>query len=243
MFKFGARLPGIVLMALGVSAIASPGSLRAAPLLAVDFQGPSWSGPTSPAGYTGIAEGADLTNGVAVGDYTVQATSEGSLFHWSTNGGVGPLAALYADHLAVNTGPGGYARDPNGTGGFNSGNPIDIVLSGFDPNTAYELTFYAYDNGHTHTMKFWDTGGTGNTPLGTVSYTAGSPPTTADQYSTTFQLTSDATGALAITVTATFQEGYLTRVNGFEVAALVPEPASIALLAAGGVSLMARRRA
>jgi len=121
---------------------------------------------------------------------------------------------------------------------------MTIGLTGLNASTAYQLTLYAYDNSNGRTMTFTDftTGSAGAT--GSITWTAGATfdsTTLNSVYSTTLNVTSDATGALVIRDIPTGSAPAL--INGLQLIA-VPEPSSIGLclVAAGGLVLSIRRR-
>jgi hypothetical protein len=145
-----------------------------------------------------------------------------------------------------------------------SSNYLQLSLSGLAPNTAYTVATYSYDSSGGHTTNwtataptvsngisgYWAASPVGNNtftvPSGgeqSITWTAGTTPAPA-----IFTLTSDGTGTInlygwggdGISGDASADTTYL---DGFQIAVAVPEPASLGLLAVGGLAMLRRRRA
>ena len=118
---------------------------------------------------------------------------------------------------------------------------MDFTMSGLNANTAYSLTWFSYDNGGAHNVSFAGISGTSGS-AGPLIYTGGVLPTQNydPDNSITALFTTDGTGGLTVRATDT---GDL-RVNGFQIATVVPEPSSAAilLLGLGAVGSQRRRR-
>jgi len=137
---------------------------------------------------------------------------------------------------------------------FTSCNKMSVTLSNASgtpiaPNTAYQLTVYAYDGNATTGNVYFatDSAGTqfvnGTQALSTISWTNGHVFNTGDTYaSLTFNVTSDSNGQIKF---YDMNNGTASgnRLNGFQLAS-IPEPATMSLLGLGGlVTLLRRRRA
>lgn len=121
----------------------------------------------------------------------------------------------------------------------NDDKQMDLILTGLSANTAYSLTLFSYDNGGSHSVSFAGISGSSGTG-GPLNYTGGVVPT--ENYdpdnSITALFTTDGTGGLTVRASDT---GDL-RINGFEIATVVPEPSSAAILLLGLGAAAAQRR-
>ena len=89
---------------------------------------------------------------------------------------------------------------------FITANALGIQLSGLAANSAYAVTFYAYDNSGGRTQTFTDVTVGGSGLSGTITYTAGyafSASTPNNVFSVTINAISDAGGRLFFTETGT----------------------------------------
>ena len=218
------------LMALGMSS----GAVTAAVFLSVDFE--SANGPFPAEGDTETGFQPFTNHNGAGRTYT---TTEGSIF-------VNVLGEQPAGD------DGYFDRGPIAdTGSFTYGDlyrdfafnnnekQMDFTLTGLLANTVYSLTWFSYDSDGAHNVSF--AGISGSSGSAALSYTGGVVPT--ENYdpdnSITALFTTDGTGGLTVRANDT---GNL-RVNGFEIATVVPEPSSAAILLLGlGVAAGQRRR-
>lgn len=127
---------------------------------------------------------------------------------------------------------------------FVTANAIGIELSGLAANTSYDVIFYAYDNNGNRTQTFTDITSGSPGASGTVTYTAASSFTASTPnsiFSTKLTATSDSQGRLIFSETGVGTSGS-TSVALFNGLQIIPEPASMSLLAVGSLVLLPRRR-
>ncbi len=122
---------------------------------------------------------------------------------------------------------------------YNNGADFSVALSGLLPSTVYYLRLYSYDSGLggaiTVTNTFTPINGTGGSS-GTIIYTSNVAPVANDTYGTSVVWTSTPAGVIDFRIAA----NNARRLNGFELG--IPEPAGLALLAAGAVVGLGRCR-
>lgn len=231
-----------------------------------------WGGPVSTGGdgtQLPSSQSSPVVNGTSItktfsttlGNVTATITASGSnspaMNSRDRGNPSGPTndGDLYRDFIgAVQPGSGS-----NGTGS----NPFQITFSGLAASTTYQLTFFAFDSAIA-TDGATGPGGVMNfspTLLGTNSgQIQWKTPTSAYSNATTFNATTDGTGALTTFEWATIgglglpgqtQIQNWTVLNGFQIStpptgSAAPEPGSVALMAlpfAGGLIARLRRRA
>jgi hypothetical protein len=205
------------------------GTAEAAPIVQIDFG--TASSPLQP-GFDRVDASGTVASGITV-------TSDGNFYDRGglTDSPPFTYSALYRDFTYV-----------NGT----SPASINIGLSGgsLTPNTAYAVTFFSYDSDNqdgNHVVTI--TGADGTSGTASVSYTAGAPITSNDEFAGTGIFVSDASGALNFLGTDVFTNvtdlgGTGIRIDGLIVAS-VPEPSSLVALCglgAAGLLIAARRR-
>lgn len=237
--------------------LCSASGALAAPLLAVDVNDRTAIDSSPPNTVPGFSAFTLSGTTAAVGG-TTQAVDGYSLTVTAVNalgapqGGIddrdrtGPTSSptldqLYDDFIFTATGV--------GTGG---GIDLSIVSNGaLMPNTQYSVSVYAFDSGSTpepqpRTAAYFD-GNNADAPVLTTSFSAALPPTTDDQYKFTGLALTDGSGNLLLrarNTTPNSETGAINPgvfLNGLEVN-VVPEPGSVALLAAGAFGLAMRRR-
>ncbi len=122
-------------------------------------------------------------------------------------------------------------------------NADTLSISGLDPNTTYTLQVFALDKNFNDgaTFTFYDTTGvttgTNSNVLGMITNSTSPAPTSNNDFSIMFNITSDATGVIEIGQVASAGNG---AINGFVLA--VPEPSSALLAASALLFGLARRR-
>jgi subtilisin-like proprotein convertase family protein len=116
------------------------------------------------------------------------------------------------------------------------GGPLNISLAGLAPNTIFDVTFYATDQGvsSSNTATFANTTNGGSVPSGSITY--GPPVTSNHQFSVRLQVISNASGVLSFSETSTGPQGGPV-INGLQVAPVPtanacpsPTPAALELL-------------
>ena len=197
--------------------------LARADLISVDF---GTGGSPVEAGFVQQSS-TSVTHTTLAGDLTVAISDQQGNFDRGVTGGTN--LDMYRDFYFKNGSVGG------GTAGT-----MVLTLSGpaLSANTDYNLTFYAYDSGDpVHATSFTGTSGTTGA-VGPITNKGTGNPDTLDEYAGTGLFTSDGSGMLTFAITDSSDR---PRINGFSISAAVPEPASIALLALGGLLLLRRR--
>ncbi|MFA7343358.1 MAG: PEP-CTERM sorting domain-containing protein [Terrimicrobiaceae bacterium] len=243
-----ALFPVVAALALAVIPVTS----QAAPLLSVDFNADN--NINTQAGFQGFAlaqgggSGGVYTN--TYGNFTVNVAGDDSV---DANGvlnstGSGPDGVLSRDKGVLGSGFTYSNLYRDFAFGGNTGADsfaFQIYGPGLSANTAYNVTFYAYDNDNSGTSTFTNrTGlntGDAGTTLGTITWTGGSTfnsSTPESIFSLTSTVTSDANGRLTFGVGASGVKG---KINGFEISA-VPEPGTWALLAFSLTAVIVLRR-
>ena len=227
-----------VLCADDILAIYNAGSAgKCKPLLNVDFNsdnpGPSFSATQTgfiafdvadstsnnwPLAVTGLDLATAPTGNATL---TVQAPSPiASRDRTATppNSGAFNFSDLYRDVLAV------------------AGGPFTISLTGLAPNTIFDVTFYATDQGgsSSNTVTFANTTNGGSVPSGSITY--GPPVASNHQFSVRLRVISNASGALTFSETSSGPQGGPV-LNGLQVAPVPtanacpsPTPAALQLL-------------
>jgi hypothetical protein len=133
------------------------------------------------------------------------------------------------------------------------GTTLDFSISGLDADTAYEITWYSYDEYHqggSTTFKAKDGSDTSGDTIESLTIAASAAPTANDDLAYTGTWTST-TGTLDLTASSAATN--IVRVSGFEISAVsgggggnaVPEPATatLAMLGLGGLMMRRRRNA
>ncbi len=210
-----------VVVALGAS------SAHAAVLL--DFNG--WSGSSGPTqsgwdGYTlgGSGVYSEYTVAVtAIPTSVLQGRDRGA--NNPPNGGSFTLSDMYRDFLYVD-----------------SGNGVNIVISGLTANAQYSGRIWSYDYAQRATAaSTFATDWSVNSVLVADNYSfAGWGLPTTDTIAS-FAFSTTANGAGQITIQGLRVTGNGVGINGLQLD-LVPEPASAMLASLGGVCMLARRR-
>lgn len=126
-----------------------------------------------------------------------------------------------------------------------SGAGLLLQISGFEPNTAYQVQLWGYEHNNTGSAKFVDfydlSSGT-ETLIGGFTTTAGQTPTTNNDFSVTGTVMSDANGNLIFKSRSNYDG--LGIFNGITVSsvAAVPEPTVGMLGVMGVMGIVLRRR-
>ena len=222
--------------------------LSAATILRVDFQ-PSGgvlepdNGPWS--AFSAAVIGPPATS-IATQTY---ATVQGNVTLTATTTGGNGIA--YFDRGPGNGGtdgvnPGFTLAEAYRDALFNNNGPFTLNISGLQPNTLYDLNLYSWDSvngfagpnaptGTTYTLNV----GTGPSPIQNLWVFDPNPqfPTSNGQYMETAAWTSNAAGVIEFALSSNNSQG--PRINALElstfIAAPVPEPSTLTLLAIGGL--------
>ncbi|MEX2168077.1 MAG: hypothetical protein WD851_02100 [Pirellulales bacterium] len=206
----------------------------ASDVLSVDFGTPSLPPSATQAGYVGIS-GLQIQSSAAqaIGAYVV--TVEGQGFENTSDGNANDIDPsirdLHRDTYYNNS-------DVNGVG-------VTLKIEGVTPNTDYDVKLWSYDPAQffSSTETVWgpDADTTGST--GTITNFASPRPMTLEDRSTIIRVhsTSD-----TLTIFGTTTSGFGgTRLNAFELHAVVPEPSLVAFIACGlliGVACLGKTR-
>ena len=218
------------LLVLGIGA----GVAEAAPFLSVDFE--SANGPFPAEGDTETGFQPFTQHNAAGRTY---ATSEGNIF--VNVAGEQPAGDDgYFDRGPIPDNPPFTFGDLYRDFAFNNNEKLMVfTMTGLSPNTPYSVTWFSYDNGGAHSVSFVGINGSSGT-AGPLNYTGGVVPT--ENYdpdnSITALFTTDGSGGLTVLASDT---GDL-RVNGVQLATVVPEPSSAAIILSGMLTVGALRR-
>jgi hypothetical protein len=250
--RFAATLAVLTVATLyGVNAA----NVNAAPILAVDFQNSNnVSNPPGAVLETGFVnfDNTHSTGGgnasATYGSINVAMSGMDTLIDGLFNRGPGMVDAgsmtyadLYNDFAFKN----GDA--------FGGGSPQSMTLTlsgaGIAANTAYDLTFYSYDDLATqgsHSVTYAAAAGTVGS-AGPLAYVSGATPTSNGQYASTGTFTSNGAGVLTVSMTDAYSGATQStgiRLNAFELSSVnvVPEPSTAVLAALGLLGLMGTRR-
>ena len=262
-FSLSALTLGVAL-SLAASAFAAPVNT---PFLSVDFNGSGGGAPTGPTqagfqafGVSNPAGATSLTNSYVVGANTysvnlaMSAAASGTPTNFTSRdrgaNGSATASNLLRDFALL-------LRDTN----FGLGTSHFVLsVGGLAANTSYEFTGYAEDQNSagpgTNREGFATVAPSGyqpaaayaNAPTGAAyHYTAPmlAPNGQYDQ-AVSFNATTNASGVLTVYVyadTDSYSNQTATILNGFEIGAATPEPASLALIGVGGLVALRRRRA
>jgi hypothetical protein len=133
----------------------------------------------------------------------------------------------------------GLLRDRIVAVGGTAGTGLFLQLTGLQPNTAFVLQTWGYDNAKAGTNTLYDRTLGQDQALG--SYTAGAnvQPANNNSFSITATVTSDANGRVLVQSRSGIDGSGI--MNGF-VLSTIPEPGTGSLLALSGGALLARRR-
>jgi uncharacterized protein (TIGR03382 family) len=172
-------------------------------------------------------------NGITFDIKTTNA-NQGNQFRWRNNANAGDLMNDFQQWF------GSFAT---------SGNEVEaaVTLTGLVANTDYQVSFFTYNVGAGQTTHRFYEGTSSAAPLITTFMTSGNQNTYATWVpGITFQINSGSNSEIAVTVQAVeFLSGsnYQSRLTMDGIAVtVIPEPASAAFLALGGVALFRRRR-
>lgn len=228
-------------MVAGVTAMGSLVGGADAAVLSVDFNEDAGSVSPTQDGFSDANVGQNLSTPYTLDldPYTVSIENDpawGLPSNYTQSGSRSrdPLAAagvsdLFRDFLFANN---GHNRR------------FGLVVSGLEPDTTYDVTFWAYDhvaswNGVYDTEQTVTVTQRGVSAVtGDIAYTAGTgQPDSLDDNRVILTATTDSSGTLTFDITGTDN----ALLNGFEVNA-IPEPGSIGLIAAGTGLIFTRRR-
>lgn len=220
------------------------GTSASAAVLAVDFN-EATDAATSPTqtdfSSANVGQNTSTPLVFTIGDYTVSTvnatgwaypsnyTQSGARSRTALGGDSADVSDFFRDFI--------YANDGHGR-------RFALDIDGLAADTTYNVTFWAFDNaaswqgsyGNQHTVTVTQNGAPAVT--GQIQYTAGTvlPESLSDNL-VTLSATTDAAGSLVFEVSGTD----IAILNGFSVD-VVPEPASMALFAAGAGMIFRRRR-
>jgi hypothetical protein len=208
----------------------------ASDILSVDLGAPSVPPSPTQTGFTSVS-GLQIQSSASktIGAYNV--TLEGQGFENTSEGNANAIdpsiRALYQDTYYNNS-------DVNGVG-------VTLKIDGVTPNTDYDLKLWSYDAAQffSSTETLWSPMAATTGSSGVITNFASPRPMTLSDRSTTIRVRS-ATGTLTIFGTTTSGFGG-TRLNAFELSAVVPEPTAggligLGLLLLGSVSGRSGRR-
>jgi hypothetical protein len=192
--------------------------------LAIDFGVPSTPPSPTQSGFVGMA-GLQIQSSAtqSIGPYNVTVAGQG--FEDTSSGNANAIDAsvrdLYRDTYYNNS-------DVNGVG-------VTLTIAGVTPNTDYDVTLWSYDaaQSFSSTQTVWgpSTGTTGTS--GTITNFATPRPSSFGDRATTIRVRST-TSTLTLFGTTTSGFGG-TRLNGFTLNAVVPEPATGVMIGLGSV--------
>jgi hypothetical protein len=121
---------------------------------------------------------------------------------------------------------------------------MNVSVSGLTPGTTYTVNAYAYTGADSSSTWYKYESGSWQS-LGVVTLPGGAPNDTSNEV--TFNIVSDATGTITFCPGPGYDLNYVgyptipCNINGLELSA-APEPATMALLAIGGIGALLRRR-
>ncbi len=174
---------------------------------------------------------ANVDGGAESANMTATISGSGTLTTYSRNMPAASSTNLFRDGAQYNT----------------SGGTISLVLSDLQPNQSYTVNLWNYDYsfGFGITQNYFNVTGGGNVFMGSLTNALnnsalGVPISLYDsRYVVNSTLTSDSSGTIAVDFAS---ESGNTKINGLELIAVVPEPATIGLLGLGLMMTIWRRR-
>ena len=120
------------------------------------------------------------------------------------------------------------------------GNVYNISLSGLQANTQYEFVGYAANPNYSAGASWTVTTGTPGAGVFSNDGSSADITTGVGKAYSRFFVTTDGAGSLAITDAS--QSGTYPILQGFQLAQVIPEPATFGLAGLGLISILARRR-
>lgn len=178
-----------ILLSLGIPVLAFADPVR------FDFH---QTGSPTQSGWVSAVRGNGSDGTVSVATSAIGAVTVDTRDRGSANGG-GAEAAMWNDFVFAN-------------GSDSLGDGLQVSLSGLQPNASYPITIWAFDD---------STGGnaTGYWNTNILTFPDGPDPTSLSQYTVTFNITTDASGTVAIQgIVGTFHSsGHNVFINGLEV--------------------------